>query len=166
MSNIIRQKSNSRAFPRTQIPYTRLLWPQHKNWSKLLYSSQICLRQKFSNFSIRQKCRKTLQTELWAIWSLMFWLRCKRYRKYRWDLFLIINLIFLIFFNNFNSYLFCSVGGIIWTNGSETPWFCHQIQIQSFKILSEGKSSWSLAKIFTVHNWYNLEFKAIKQSNF
>merc|ERR1719284_1967220 len=45
------------------------------------------------------------------------------------------------------------VGGIIWTNGSETPWFCHQIQIQSFKILSEGKSSWSLAKIFTVHNW-------------
>ena len=42
------------------------------------------------------------------------------------------------------------VGGIIWTNSDKQPWYCHQIQIQVCKLVSEGKSTWSLAKIFPI----------------
>ena len=42
-------------------------------------------------------------------------------------------------------------GGYLWTNGE--AWYCHQVQIQVCKNVIDGKSTWSLAKIFTIENW-------------
>ena len=56
-----------------------------------------------------------------------------------------------------------SIGGVIWTNSDTQPWYCHQVQIQICKIVTDGKSTWSLAKIFPVENWYVSHLKYVSQ---
>ena len=45
------------------------------------------------------------------------------------------------------------VGGALWTGEDAQPWYCHQVQIQMCKNVTDGKSTWSLAKIFPVESW-------------